>query len=496
MDLRLVDLKQTMRVLPQLVPDSACVRCDVCCRFPEADSFLRPYFTRVEINNAVVHGLSESCFPDRSGSQVDLVKNPIGDGYLCPAFDSQSGRCGIYDVRPLDCRLYPLALMWDAAGREVLLGWDSKCPFMREAPSRAIREYGDCVARALADETIIEELVAHPRLIGRFQEDVVVLQALPHLTVRLVPERADPQLRPLTWSDAPGFAKALERAQVTGHDRPAAFAFPYHYIWTSLLPYWWMEIDHTLFLFAESPDGWFMPLPPLGAGPLDQAVEQAFALMQSWNGPSPVSRIDNVMESQRQGLKSEGIQFRQKEGDYLYPVEALAALAGDHYKSQRALCNRVVREQAITSEPYRADDQDDCMRLYRRWADQKRSGHLDQMGTLLLEDAELAHALVFHEYERIGLSGMVVRINGDLAAYTFGYWLTPRTWCILLEVADRSIPGLGQWVFRETCRTAMVQGAVFINAMDDAGLPGLRATKLAYRPSAILNIWTITRMTP
>jgi hypothetical protein len=90
---------------------------------------------------------------------------------------------------------------------------------------------------------------------------------------------------------------------------------------------------------------------------------------------------------------------------------------------------------------------------------------------------------------------MVVKIHEDIVAYTFGYWLTPQTWCILLEVADRSIPGLAQWVFRETCRTAMAKGATSINAMDDAGLPGLRAAKLAYRPSAILNNWTITRMT-
>ena len=495
MSLITVDSKQTMRVLPQLVPDAACFRCDVCCRFPEADSFLRPYFTRPEINDAVAHGVSKSFFSNKSGSQVDLVKNPIGEGYLCPAFDSKSGRCGIYDVRPLDCRLYPLTLMWDASGREILLGWDSKCPFMRDAPSLAIREYGERVATSLADEAIVETIAAHPRLIGRFQEDVVVLKTLPHLTVRLSPKRVDSRLQPLTASDAACFAKSLERAGMVRHDMPAAFAFPYHYIWSSLVPYWWMESDHTWFLFAESPDGWFMPLPPLGVGPLDQAVEQAFALMRSWNGPSPVSRIENVMESQTQLLECDGIQFRQKDGDYLYQVGALAALAGDHYKSQRALCNRAAREQAITKEPYRSDYHSDCALLYRRWAEQKRKGNLDQMGKLLLEDAAMAHALVFREHEQSGLSGTVLRVNNDIAAYTFGYWLTPQTWCILLEVADRSIAGLAQWVFRETCRTAMAQGAVYINAMDDAGLPGLRAAKSAYRPSAVLDTWVITRKT-
>lgn len=495
MDLVTVDSKQAIRVLPQLVPDTACFRCDVCCRFPEADSFLRPYFTRSEINDAVAHGVPESFFPSKSGSQVDLVENPIGEGYVCPAFDSKSGRCGIYDVRPLDCRLYPLALMWDLSGREVLLGWDSKCPFMHDAPASTIREYGDRAATFLEDEAIVEAIVTHPRLIGRFQEDVVVLKALPHLTVRLVPQRVDPQLSPLRLQDAACFARALDRAQVIGHDIPAAFAFPYHYIWTSLLPYRWMESDRTLFLFVESPDGWFMPIPPLGAGPLDQAVEQAFTLMRSWNGPSPVSRIENVMESQRRLLERDKIQFRRKEGDYLYPVAALIALAGDRFKSQRALCNRVARERAVSSEPYRADHQADCALLYRRWAEQKRLGDLDQMGKLLLEDAEAAHALVFQEHERIGLSGTIVRVNGDIAAYTFGYWLTPSTWCILLEVADRSTPGLAQWVFRDTCRTAWARGAVYINAMDDAGLPGLRAAKSAYHPITLLDTWTITRTT-
>lgn len=237
-----------------------------------------------------------------------------------------------------------------------------------------------------------------------------------------------------------------------------------------------------------------MPLPPLGVGPLDQAVEQAFALMRSWNGRSPVSRIENVMESQRQLLERDGIQFRRKEGDYLYPAGALAALTGDHYKSQRALCNRAAREQAIVKEPYRADYHSACGLLYRRWVEQKRRGSLDRMGKLLLEDAETAHALVFREHERIGLSGTIVRVGGDIVAYTFGYWLTPQTWCILLEITDRSIPGLAQWVFRDTCRTAMAQGAVTINAMDDAGLPGLRAAKSAYHPAAILDTWVITRM--
>ena len=39
--------------LPQLVPSRTCLQCDVCCRFPDPDSALRPYFAESEIARAL-----------------------------------------------------------------------------------------------------------------------------------------------------------------------------------------------------------------------------------------------------------------------------------------------------------------------------------------------------------------------------------------------------------------------------------------------------------
>lgn len=477
------------RALPQVVPSSACFQCDVCCRFPEADSFLRPYFTEQEMQVAVAYGLPVGSFPDRTGSQINLVENPLGEGYLCPAFDAASGRCGIYEVRPLDCRLYPLALMWNAAHDEVVLGWDAKCPFMHEAVPAEILSHADRVADQLMTGTMTDMIVGNPRLIGRFQDDVVIVKRLPNLTARLSRVRIDPRLHALTAADAPRFTQALERAQILGPDALAAYAFPYHAIWTSVLPYWWMEFGETFFLFAQSPDGWFMPLPPLGPRPIDETVCEAFALMRRWNGPSPVSRIENVMEPQRRVLEQRGFLCRRKDGDYLYRAEALSALTGDHYKAQRALCNRVEREQVLVTERYCAGHRAGCLALYERWAAQKQAGVLDSTAAFLLEDAKIAHSRVLADHEQIGLVGTVVIAQERVVAYTFGYWLTPQTWCVLLEVADRLMPGLAQWLFRDTSRNAVGGGAMSINAMDDAGLPGLREAKRAYHPLAVIDSW-------
>ena len=43
--------------LPQLVPSRICLQCDVCCRFPDPDSVLRPYFSENEITRALAGGV-------------------------------------------------------------------------------------------------------------------------------------------------------------------------------------------------------------------------------------------------------------------------------------------------------------------------------------------------------------------------------------------------------------------------------------------------------
>ena len=172
-------------VVEQIVPSRVCFACDVCCRFPEADSTLRPYFTKEEIQAAIARGIPPDAFPDHAGSKVAVV--PHGEGYRCPAFDSKTGHCSVYEDRPLDCRLYPVAVMWDHAHASVVMGWDSKCPFIRDnVDSPESRAYVERTAALLELEGTVRVFLANPQLIGAFQDDVHVLRRLERLTRRLV----------------------------------------------------------------------------------------------------------------------------------------------------------------------------------------------------------------------------------------------------------------------------------------------------------------------
>jgi Fe-S-cluster containining protein len=505
--------------LPQLVPSRVCLSCDVCCRFPEPGSFLRPYFTAEEIKRAAVRGIDRTHFSDPNGCQVSVVPNPSGEGYLCPAFDPATSHCRIYEDRPLDCRIYPLAVMWNQDRSQVVLGWDTKCPFMREAVPSEILAHARTVTAMIDRGDLLDTVASNPRLIGRFQEDVVVLNPLPALTARmkeafdvrrsklsenLEPRTSNLELRPLTPADHPRFEQALKSVETP----LAHYALPPHLIWKDLFRFSWTEIAECRCLFAEYEDGLFMPLPPLPCGSRDgrdlrdanrafpaslaPAFAACFAIMRERNKGSAVSRVENVSEEWVPELQALGYRVKPKDSDYLYRTADLVALAGDRYKSQRAACNRFERDPRHMFEPYRDSDREACLALFREWSAQKQAAGLETTGSHMLADSEAAHREALAHHRELGLTGYVVRVDGRIRAYTFGYERSSSVFCVLLEVADRSVPGLAQWIFRECCRAAAQRGHEFINTMDDSGLPSLAQSKRAYHPVRLVPSYIVT----
>jgi len=417
-----------IRPVPQLVPSRVCLSCEVCCRFPEADSFLRPYFTAEEIGRAVAAGVEAAHFSDRNGGHVSLVPNPHGEGYLCPAFDPATSHCRIYDVRPLDCQIYPLAVTWNADRSQVVLGWDTKCPFMRDPAETGngpadIQAYADRIAALVEQDDSLERFATNHPLIGQFQEDVVILRPLPRLTERLLsgleasgerrgtqtsalsPQSLDLALRPLTFDDRSLVERALASAELAAATPLAAYAFAPHMIWRALFSYWWAELAGHLCLFAEHEGGLFLSLPPLGPGPISEPLAQAFLLMRERNRGSPVSRVENVSEDLKSSFDALGYRVKPKDPDYLYRSRDLIRLVGDRYKSQRAACNRFVRERRSRVEPYQDAARGACLALFREWAAHKTTMGLDAVARHMLADAESAHREALTHHGRWDWSG-------------------------------------------------------------------------------------------
>lgn len=170
--------------LYQIIPSEVCFSCDVCCRFLEADSPLAPIFTEKEKEKVVAHGADADLFhPQTDGKSAQIQLKPHEDFYICPFFEPETSHCTIYPIRPLDCQLYPFALMFNEDGSEVVIGVDTLCPFGEEhieteAFQRQIRDVIDYVE----SETVTAQITANWSLIGDYQETVIIVHTLAQLT--------------------------------------------------------------------------------------------------------------------------------------------------------------------------------------------------------------------------------------------------------------------------------------------------------------------------
>ena len=306
-------------------------------------------------------------------------------------------------------------------------------------------------------------------------------------------------LHPLRVKDQYRAQQRLAATVLGGNSPLATWAFPPHYIWKNVLRFFWSEVDGWWCLFAEHSDHLFMPLPPQGPSadqgtpPLDSLQEvlaHVMTFMDARNKDSQVSRIENIPSELKDIMQPWGYSFTAKDSDYLYHTTDLVQLKANIFKSQRAAYNRFSRTHRIRVVPYRILDRDGCLALFDRWSSQKEEIAIPQVGAhaeisrLMLRDAVSAHRVALQEYRELGLTGRVIWVDGSIKAYAFGYPRSREVFCVLLKVADRSISGLPQYLFREFCRE--IQEYPFVNTMTDWGLPSVARTKHAYRPTQLV----------
>jgi hypothetical protein len=169
--------------------------------------------------------------------------------------------------------------------------------------------------------------------------------------------------------------------------------------------------------------------------------------------------------------------------DYLYHYEDLATFAGRRYSAQRNHINRFVKQWP--NWEYRPPTREDipaAQAFLREWIERKaadgplsRSEEIEARGCADLLDA-------MHDF---GMSGGLITVNGAIAAFSIGEILGD-TLFVHCEKGDTRFPGVYQMMVREFAAHSAAPSLRYINREDDSGDLGLRQSKLAYRPCALL----------
>ncbi len=276
-----------------------------------------------------------------------------------------------------------------------------------------------------------------------------------------------------------------------GEHRLSVYAFENIYLWKRLFDISWAVIDGHLCIFFQDRLGCFLYLPPLGAAPSSEAVEASFKIMDQENKDKDISRIENIEEEELAFYQALGLVCKEKYPDYLCGRESLAGLRGKKFKSQRAAYNYFVKHYERAYQPFSLQDSQACLRLYRRWMQDRKAAHQGSVYGRMLSDGRLCLQTLLDNYRKLSFLGRVVKINQQIKAFTFGFKINAEIFCILYEVTDLSVKGLAQFIFREFCRE--MKEFRYINLMDDSGLENLQRVKLSYHPVRLIPAYIATR---
>ncbi|MFA5144829.1 MAG: phosphatidylglycerol lysyltransferase domain-containing protein [Candidatus Omnitrophota bacterium] len=260
----------------------------------------------------------------------------------------------------------------------------------------------------------------------------------------------------------------------------AVYAFENIFIWKELFDIRWVVIEDSLCVFFRDKIGCFLYLPPLGSNKGPGAVEEVFKIMDSFNRNKEISRIENIEEEDISFYQGLGLDCRIKSYDYLCGREDLTDLGGNRFKSKRSSFNYFIKHNKFEYLPFSLRHKEDCFKLYDCWRGKRKANNPDPLSCGMLDDAAICLAALLKNYRKLDITGRLVKIGQNLKAFTFGYELNPDTFCVLYEVADLSVKGLAQFIFRSFCQE--LKDYKYINIMDDSGLENLKKVKLSYHP--------------
>ena len=173
--------------------------------------------------------------------------------------------------------------------------------------------------------------------------------------------------------------------------------------------------------------------------------------------------------------------------DYVYSGESLATLKGNKYHSKRNHISYFERTFNWEFDALTVDCIDECIAMNEKWytlnVDKDRES---------IEDEREVLRLNFAHFEEIGGTGGVLRIDGEVVAFTFGERLNENTFVTHFEKAYSDIRGAYPMINQLFAQTLLTDYK-YINREDDVGSEGLRSAKLSYHPEFLVEKFTAVR---
>lgn len=228
-------------------------------------------------------------------------------------------------------------------------------------------------------------------------------------------------------------------------------------------------------------DSEFMYSLPIGKGDFKDAVNQIIIDAES-NGVTPV--IYGVTSNYKKLLDEHfGGKFNYKfdEGynDYIYSTEKMANLSGKKYHSKRNhITNFKKNNPDWTFEILNENNIPECIDLHTKWI----NNHADDEDYSFEFEAVLT---AFEHYDKLGFTGGLIRVQGEVIAFTLGERHSDALFVTHFEKAPADVQGAYTIINQEFTKNCLMDFE-FVNREEDLSLEGLRKAKQSYNPEIFL----------
>lgn len=278
------------------------------------------------------------------------------------------------------------------------------------------------------------------------------------------------EFRPISVSDREIFEKKAAESGFSGTETCFADMF----CWGASSGFEIAEENGFIYIRTRKNKGETLYFPPLGKGDYKSALSEIIAELVPF-------KLISVTEKVKERIEATGLSFSFTEerdsADYVYDREALATLPGKKYHSKKNFVNRFKKTFDYTVETLSAENISECVDVAKKWCAENSDGTSNSCGDLCAVKVAAAN------YEKLGLYGILLRVDGNVAAFTAGSRMSSDTFVTHFEKALADYPGAYQTVNFELAQRLDCK---FVNREEDMGKEGLRKAKMSYHPELLV----------
>ncbi|MCH3951134.1 MAG: phosphatidylglycerol lysyltransferase domain-containing protein [Acidaminococcus sp.] len=249
------------------------------------------------------------------------------------------------------------------------------------------------------------------------------------------------------------------------------------FIWRKYFDTYW-AVSHGALILKVTNEGRTFVLPPFGG--VDEELPLVVESLKDYFHHEPFEFhgvYDTTIERFKKYLPEVTEYTEDRDNwDYVYSREKLATLSGRKYHGKKNHYNAFIKDHPdFVYEPITPANAEECIAFGMKW-DENRA---QTDPTILSEKSAIVEGL--RNIEALQIRGGLIRLDGEVKAFTFGERVSEETAVVHIEKADPDIRGLFTAINKEYVERTW-SDVKYINREEDMGIPGMRKAKESYHP--------------